>query len=43
LALVVDFEGFLREDFATGLELLQMGMTFAKDLNSNLLDLIQIS
>jgi hypothetical protein len=32
LALVVDFEGFLREDFAAGLELLQMGMMFAKDL-----------
>jgi hypothetical protein len=32
--LFVDFEGFLREDFAAGLELLQMGIMFAKDLNS---------
>ncbi len=32
LAFVADFEGFLREDFAAGLELLQMGMMFAKDL-----------
>jgi hypothetical protein len=43
LAFVVDFEGFLREDFAAGLELLQRGMMFAKDLNSNQLDLLQIS
>lgn len=43
LAFVAYFEGFLREDFAAGLELLQMGMMFAKDLNSNQLDLIQIS
>jgi hypothetical protein len=42
-AFVVDFEGFLREDFAAGLELLQMRMMFAKDLNSNQLDLILIS